>query len=108
VIEKLKTAFKLWLEYVIHFPKLHRYTFGAKIHSLFLDILELVFTAIYLPKEQKSCQLVKAVSKLDLLKFFLQLAWEAKMLDNNKYLALSACLIEIGRMLGGWQKQLKK
>lgn len=43
---------------------------------------------------------------MDLLKFFLQIAWELKALDNKKYLALSAPLIEVGKMLGGWRKQL--
>lgn len=40
-------------------------------------------------------------------KFFLQIAWEIKALDNKKYIMLSECLNEIGRMLGGWIKGLK-
>jgi len=45
--------------------------------------------------------------KLDLLKFFLQIAWEIKSLDNKKYILLSERLNEIGKMLGGWIKALK-
>jgi len=48
----------------------------------------------------------EASAKLDSLKFFLQIAWEIKALDNKKYIALSENLSEIGRMLGGWQKQV--
>lgn len=29
-----------------------------------------------------------------------------KLLDNKKYLAISAPLTEVGKMLGGWKKQL--
>ena len=47
------------------------------------------------------------VSKLDLLKFFTQISWEMKSLDNKKYVTLSELLNEIGRMLGGWNRQLK-
>lgn len=52
--------------------------------------------------------IVKASTKLDVLKFFLQLSWEIKALDNKKYSVLSQKLNEIGKMLGGWQRQLIK
>lgn len=34
--------------------------------------------------------------------------WETKSLDNKKYVALSLKIEEIGRMLSGWNGQLKK
>lgn len=40
-----------------------------------------------------------------MLKFFLRVAWEIKSLDNKKYIIISEHLEEIGKMLGGWQKQ---
>jgi len=49
---------------------------------------------------------IRASSKLDTLKFFLQVAWDLKAIDNNKYAALSAPLVEVGKMLGGWRKQI--
>ncbi len=100
------TVYKLWDEYRNHFPKKSRYALGGKIDILFLDTIEFLFTASYLGKEQKLPVLQRAGSKLDLLKFFLQVAWELKALDNRKYIALSEPLAEIGRMLGGWMKGL--
>jgi len=50
----------------------------------------------------------KSSAKLDVLKLFLRVAWEIKALDNKKYIALSEKLDEIGRMLGGWLKQLSR
>jgi hypothetical protein len=32
--------------------------------------------------------------------------WEAKSVDNKKYIILSVQIEEIGKMLGGWQGQL--
>lgn len=61
--------------------------------------------ARYLAKEQKRIVLQKTANKLDLLKFFTQISWEIKSLDNKKYITLSKSLEEIGKMLGGWQKQ---
>ena len=36
------------------------------------------------------------------------MVWELKLLDNKKYISVSAPLIEVGKMLGGWQRQLIK
>ena len=81
---------------------------GAKIDNYFIEIIELLFIASYLSKQQKPPYLQKANIKLDLLKFFLPILWELKLLDNKKYIIFSESLNEIGRMLGGWQKGLLK
>lgn len=72
-----------------------------------MEVLELTFTAVYLNKEQKLPVVQKAAAKLDLLKFFLQIAWEIKAIDNKKYQILSEPLVEIGKMFGGWLKQIQ-
>lgn len=105
VIQKLVQTYKLWYECIPHFPKTSRYTIGGKIDALFLEIAEATFTASFLRKEEKLPFIRKAIIKLDVLKFMLQLAWEIKSLDNKKYIALSEPLAEVGRMLGGWYKQ---
>ena len=66
------------------------------------------FLASYFYKAQKIPYVQKAVMKLDLLKFFLQIAWEIKALDNKKFILLSEKLNEVGKMLGGWLRQLTK
>lgn len=100
-------VYKLWHIFRNNISKQVRFTLGAKIDILFLDTLELLFTASYLGKNEKLPILQKAQSKLDLLKFFLQIAWELKALDGKKYILLSEHLIEIGKMLGGWRKGLE-
>ncbi len=89
-------------------PKLSRFTLGAKIDMLFIETVEFVLLAGYAPKSQKLSIIKRASTKLDALKFFLQLAWEIKSLDNPKYLAIANPLEEAGNMLGGWQKYLEK
>ena len=80
---------------------------GDKIDFLFLEILELLFTASYQNKENKLYTLLISIKKLDLLKFLIRVCWELKILDNKKYIILSEKLQEIGRMLGGWKKGLE-
>ena len=67
----------------------------------------MILLAGYANKAQKIPVVQKASSKLDTLKFFLQLSWEMKALDNKKFATLSAPLVETGKMLGGWLKQLQ-
>lgn len=108
VIQKLVQAYKQWHDFIRHFPKTSRYTLGGKIDALFLEVTEASFTASFLRKEEKLPFIRKAIIKLDVLKFMLQLAWEIKSLDNKKYITLSEPLAEIGRMLGGWYRQLDR
>jgi len=80
---------------------------GGKIEDYFLGLLENIFVAIYLTPEQKIPKLIISISKLDGIKFFLQIAWENKCIPNEKYATLSEDLNQIGRMLGGWKKGLE-
>jgi len=105
---KTKTAYSFWFKIYNDFPKAHRYTLGGKIEDYFLGLLENIFISIYLPPETKISRLVIAISKLDGVKFFLQIAWENKCMQDNKYTTLSSQLDEIGRMLGGWKRGLEK
>jgi len=107
IIKKIVEAYKLWHDYVKNFPKTSRYSLGGKIEGLFADLIESSYTAGYLPKNEKLPSIEKSISKLNLLNFFLQIAWELKAIDNNKYLNLSLLLNEIGRMLGGWRNKIK-
>lgn len=108
VILKEKEAYLFWQALHRDFPKVERYGVGKKIEETFIEILELSFASSYLPPEQKIVLLGKTISRLDILKFFLQLAWESKLVPGEKYASLSARLDEIGRMLGGWRKGLQK
>jgi len=81
---------------------------GSKIDSLFISILEHAIRAAYASRERKALHLGNAVIYLDLLKFFLQLAWEMKVLETKHFTQISEVLQEAGKMLGGWYKQYIK
>ena len=107
MIQKEKDAYQYWLALHRNFPKVERFGIGQKIEQSFLATLELTFAAAYLPPDQKIVLLGKTISRLDVLKFFTQLAWESKLVQTDKYADLSKRLEEIGRMLGGWRKGLQ-
>ena len=108
VVIKLKNTYGVWQKHLQHFPKANRYTLGSKIDDMFLNLIEYTFLASYANIKEKLPVLDKAVSRLDLIKLLLLLAWDIKALDTNKYAELSQDLDEIGKMLGGWRKQVEQ
>ena len=75
---------------------------------MFIEAIEAVATASFLPKEKKLPFVEYAIRKLDTNKVLLLILWENRSLDTKKYAALSEKLDEVGRMLGGWRGQLHK
>ncbi len=109
VLIRAKEAYRLWHKYLVNLNRLDRYTVGAKIDEIFLSFLELIFRASFANgKLEKYSILSQAISKCDLLNFFLQLAWEQKVIDHKNYSSLILFLDETGRMLGGWKKSLQE
>ncbi|MBI4088542.1 four helix bundle protein [Candidatus Kaiserbacteria bacterium] len=107
VVLKLKDSYGLWQQYLTHFPKANRFTLGSKIDDIFLHAIEYCFLASYSAHTEKVVLVNRCIARVDLLKLLLQLAWEMKALDSKKYTHLSGILLETGRMLGGWRKQLQ-
>ncbi|HEY4525319.1 MAG TPA: four helix bundle protein [Candidatus Paceibacterota bacterium] len=108
VLERIKAVYLLWHGCHSKLPKIHQYTVGGKIDTLFVEIMEATSAAAFLPRQEKLPYVRLAVRKLDTIKLLLLVLWESKSLDTKKYAALSQPIEEAGKMLGGWQGQLIK
>lgn len=107
VLVRAKEAYALWHSSIANLSRVDRYTLGAKIDDIFLSLLELIFRGCFAyDKFEKLSIVSQAITKSDLLKFFLQLGWEQKVIDHKSYGVLILLLDEVGRMLGGWKKNL--
>jgi len=95
-------TYKYWRECQKHFPKRSRHTLGNKIDNTFVGCIEWLSIATYQTPDKKIPTLLKASAQIDLLKCFLQVAWEVGDLDQKKYITISEQVGEIGRMLGAW------
>ena len=107
VIILMKETYLFWNILHKSFPRVERLGIGRKIEQSFLTVLELTFLLSYAPLNQKIVLIDRAISKLDVVKFFTQLAWEGKIIPTKQYSELSIKLEEIGRQLGGWKKGLQ-
>ncbi len=104
---RAKEAYRAWHSSIANLKRVDRYTIGAKVDDIFLSLLELIFRGCFAYDKFEKLSLVsQAIAKADLLKFFLQLSWEHKVIDHKNYGALILLLDEVGRMLGGWKKNL--
>ena len=107
VLTLSKQTYSFWNIIHKNFPKVERFGIGTKIDQTFLNYIEILFCLSYLPKEHKLPFLNKAIGKVDILKFFTQMAWENKYIPTEKYTELLKSLEEIGRQLGCWKKGLE-
>ena len=108
VLIKVKEVYRVWHRHLDNIKKIDRNTIGNKIDCELLDLLELLFKAMFAHDAFEKLSLVShAIGKNDLIKFFLQIAWEEKVCDHKKYEELIVLLDEIGRMLGGWKRHLQ-
>jgi hypothetical protein len=108
LILKLEVAYVLWHTYIIHFPKVHRYSLGAKIDTLLCEVIQYTSSALFVRKEQKLAYIHKAIQTLDTAKVLLRIAHTIDAFEAKQYIALSEKLHEIGKMLGGWHNQVVK
>jgi hypothetical protein len=106
VLHKIMELYKLFHECLILFPKQEKYTLGQKIENTILEILELALSASFANICKKEI-LNKANNKIDLLKYLIRIAHEIGSIKIKKYLALEEITINIGKMIGGWQRSIK-
>lgn len=108
ILEKTKSAYLLWCGFYQTLPKIHRHSLGQKIDTLFIEMIEGMHAAAFLPPNEKQPFVRFAIKKMDTVTLLLMILWEAESLDNKKYILLSIHLDEIGKMLGGWNGYLQK
>lgn len=108
VIEHILAVYKKWYIYRDGLPKKFKYGIGDRIEVRFERALELLQIATYQSLQEKIPTLERALSSVDMLKFFLRVAYEVRALDEKKYIEMSEGLDEAGRQIGGWKKGLQK
>lgn len=105
---KILEAYVYWQNNIRHIPKIHRYSVGVRIDSLFAIIIEYISGAIYSPKERRELYILKAINRNDVLKFMLLTLLEIKGIEEDKFEILSLKMEEVGRILYGWKNQVSE
>ncbi len=104
MVERLKAAYLLWLPIHRNFPKSERFGLGQKVDASFLELLEALHRAAFSSGDAKVTLLGTALVRLDSVRFFLQVCWEAKLIPTAQFAQLGQAVETVGRMVGGWRK----
>ncbi len=106
-----KKSYDLYLqmyEFRKNVPKQDRHALWARIEKANLDVIESILRANVLYKEEKIEVLRNTSTDLNMLRVYVRLAKDVKLIDLKKYSLLQQDIDEIGRMLGGWIKHCKE
>jgi hypothetical protein len=85
------------------FPHKALFTFANRIDNLALDLIEDLVEARY--AGEKRAILRRANLRLEKLRVLLRLSHQLCYLPHTRYAHAMRTINEIGKMLGGWQKQ---
>jgi hypothetical protein len=98
--------FVLWLSpKIAKFPRDRRFVLGERIERQLYAILEDLIRAKY-RKDRKSI-LEQVNLGLEILRFQLRLAKDLRCLSLKSYGLASEKMVDVGRQVGGWQKQAR-
>lgn len=104
VIVKLFIVYEITHKLIFKFPKHERYSLGEKIENSILEAIEILILANQSSKYEKEKILLKANSKIELLKILFRISLNCKIVDGREYLGMESRLQEIGKMAQGWIK----
>jgi hypothetical protein len=104
VIVKLFILYEITHKLIFKFPKHEKYSLGEKMENSILAAIEIFILANQSSKYEKEKLLLKANSKIELLKILFRISLNCEILDNQEYLDTEKRLQEIGRMNQGWIK----
>ena len=99
--------FALWLfPKVETFRRSHRFTIGDRLADTSLDLLMALVQAAY--SQDKDELLHEASLKANSLRYLLRLSKDLRLINIDSYEHSAERLEEIGRMIGGWQRSLRR
>ena len=89
------------------FPRIYRYSVTRRMMDAALDFQELLFDAQNQRGSQRLSTLYKIDARLNRLRLYLRLAHLWRWLDDGLYEYISHRIAELGRLLGGCNKQTR-
>ncbi len=108
IFKKTNQIYETFYSYRLTISRQDRYTLWQKCENLILEVIEGILLASQLSKQEKLPTLERTSLKLNLLRVFLRMMKNIKVIDMKKYIILEEMIDEVGRMLGGWIKSTKE
>lgn len=94
------------LPQAVKFPRAHRFGLGERVTRRALDLQETLIAAGLRRGPERLALLAQADTQLAQLRQHLRLCQDLELVSLAQYEHAAGMLVEIGRLLGGWQKKL--
>lgn len=88
------------------FPRPYRFTVTQRLVDAALDVQDALFEAQSRQRHSRHECLQQADAALNRLRLYLRLVHHWHWLSDGQYRHVSAMVAEVGRLLGGWLKQV--
>lgn len=99
----------LWLtERTMQFPKSQRFVLAKQVQDAVLGFYALLIEARKVDRTRRKEVLLQADVKLEMLRLYLRLCHELKLITGGQYRHVSQMIIEVGKLLGAWRQGLEK
>jgi four helix bundle protein len=86
-------------------PKNQRFVLAQQIQNKMLDMVTGVIEAN--KARDKAALIDKLDTELDKLRFLVRVSHQLALIKSEQYEQLAKRMIEIGKMIGGWQRKFK-
>ena len=104
VVAKAYSLTLWYIKKISSLPKNHRFTLGEKIQNTLLDLLMHLSDAIY--SKDKVKLLLQANKEIEKLRLLSKLLKDLTIISTDNFRFATNSLNEIGRMIGGWIKEI--
>ena len=95
--------FIAWLiPLTVKFPRQQRFVLAGALQREALHFQELLIEAVHL--KQPAVSLIRADIELDKLRTHMRLCRDLKLINPGQYEHASRMMVEMGKLLGGWQR----
>lgn len=105
LVDKCESMMGCAYEFVRHFPKHQQHSLGADIRNTMTNLLRLVYRCAR--RFYKKTTLEDLIIEIDLLRSQVRIAYSSRYIDKKKYTNWAIMNDEIGRMIGGWYKNIQ-
>lgn len=93
----------VWMVPVIEaFPRARKFTFGDRLVTALLDVLEALVEAAY--SKRPGTPLARANRRLAVARLLWRTALDMKMVDPRRHRHAAELMVELGKQIGGWQR----
>jgi len=99
--------FLLWIKPTVQrFAKAHKYSLGIQLENEAIELLRKIVKANF-KRGSKRQEIEDCFIHYEVIKIFIRLSKDYKLLSLRQYEFASKELVEIGALLGGWYKPYK-